>query len=70
MENHSDDTVIDSSYASIVNSPVRHWASSISSNQPPVLRLTALKKRAISTSPEGVPSNKQQVTGEVHSKRD
>ena len=70
MENHSDVTVIDLSYASIVNSPVRHWTSSISSNQPPVLRLTALKKRAISTSPEGMPSNKQQATGESHSKSD
>ena len=28
MENHSDVTVIDLSYASIVNSPVRHWTSS------------------------------------------
>ena len=70
MKNHSDITVKDSSYASIVNSPVRQWTSSISSNEPPVLRLTALKKRAISTSPEGKPNNKQQDTGEVHSKSD
>ena len=43
MKNHSEVTAIDVSYASILNSPVRHWSSSISSNKPLVLKLTALK---------------------------
>ena len=64
MKNHSEVTAIDTSYAKILSSPVSKWSSSISSSKPPrapVLKLTALKKRCISTSPEGKPSNKQQV---------
>ena len=70
MKNHSEVTAIDLSFASILKSPVRQWTSSISSNVPPVLKLTALKKRSISTSPEGKPNTKHQATEEGHCKWD
>ena len=61
LKNHSEVTAIDSSYATITSSPLSKWSTNISYSRPTVLKFTTLRKRCISTSPEGKPCLKQKA---------